>query len=85
MSNPFTIICVANQWTLIAQNVTTGIINTLDNRPKYYQTYRKHGDPAPTEFINHVGFRNTLQISDSRGVDVYIYSRKKNGLVRVNL
>lgn len=86
MANPVLEACPLGQWTKVATNVTTGIINVTSEAPqKYTQTYRLTGDPVPTDLTEAVPFEEELVISSSSAIDVYIQPLGAAGEVRVNL
>jgi hypothetical protein len=89
MANPSTVNCPANEWTLVAQNVTTGQIHkTLTDPNKYLQTYRMTGGDAPTGIDEgvpvFVGCDSAI-ISAAAEIDVYIYAIGDAGKVRVDI
>jgi hypothetical protein len=61
----------------VAFNIVKGFIHTVKTRAEltYLQTYRKTGDPAPTDFsdsIQWVPSQGGIPINTSTGIDVYI-------------
>lgn len=86
MADPVIIACPEGEWTIVATNVTTGVINILKiNVDRYFQTYRDTGGGAPTLLAEGVPFDKVLQISASSGIDVYVWCKGKLGSIRVNL
>jgi hypothetical protein len=88
MANPERVNCIADIWTKVATNVTSGQVNKLDKKPGLYlQTYRMTGGAAPTNqnegvpiFINSV----SEEIAAASGIDVYIMAVGNSGVVRVD-
>jgi len=93
MANPILVNCPADEWTLVAENVTTGFIKKPKNSPvSFLETYRITEDlengtvEAPTDinegcptFINS----NLLEIrSPLKGIHVYIWPIGAAGNVR---
>lgn len=86
MANPAIINCPVGEWTLVATDVTTGVVHILTTSPsRYLHTYRDTADPAPTTQPEGVSFDTPLTISASAGIDVYIWCLIKSGSVRVDL
>ena len=86
MADPVITACPVDVCTLVATNQTSGVIHILKTYPdKYLQTYRDTTNPAPTLISEGVPFKNSLQISASAGIDVYVWCRGKAGSVRVDL
>ena len=86
MANPVIVACPKDVWTVVAVNQTAGIIHILKTDPDvYYQTYRLTGGGAPTTFPEAVPFVESLQISASAAIDVYISTKGEDGSVRVDL
>jgi hypothetical protein len=89
MANPVEVNCPANEWTLVAQNVTAGSIKRLLTDPnKYLETYRMTGGDAPTGLSEgaemFLGSNQDIILS-AAGIDVYIYTVGKAGKVRVDI
>ena len=73
-------------WTKVATNVTTGFIHIINIKPGVYmQTYRDTGGSAPTLKTEGVPMKRTEPISNTTGIDVYVYPIAKAGLIRVDL
>ena len=90
MANPVKVNIPADTWTLVAENVDTGLINIKQWQPaRYWQTYVANGDPAPTGSYDideaTESFSNELEISSSAPIDVYLYCRDTAGAVVANL
>lgn len=89
MATPTIITLPADTWTLVASNVTGGQIKRLDRQDEfYYETHRPTGEPAPTsDTEGTIMFResNAELIVTSEPIDVYIWSLKRQGKVRVDL
>lgn len=86
MANPVITACPAGQWTKVATNVTAGQVHKIITTPFYLQTYRDTGQTAPTAQSEGVMFSgNSLDISASAGIDVYIWAGGAAGSVRVDL
>ncbi len=90
MSNPVFVDCPANTWTKVATNVVVGQIWRVLTTPKYLNTYRTTGDAAPTlrsdgTPIFVTGEPDHEKIEANTGIDVYIYSIRKAGRVRVDV
>ena len=87
MANPVVVACPADDWTIVATNVTTGVVHIISLKPdKYLQTYRDTAQPAPPDNASDgVPFDTPLQISAAAGIDVYIRPLNKAGSVRVDL
>lgn len=87
MANPIVINCTKNKWKRVASDINFGNIKKLTH-DNYIETYRMHGDPAPT--TPEEGFRLFLQ-KDSEfvfswdNIDVYIMAVGAAGKVRVDL
>jgi hypothetical protein len=80
----------ADTWTLVASNVTTGLITIKQwQSSRYYQTYRMTGNPAPTgdhnEATSTVTNNPEINISSTEAVDVYLYCYQLNGEIVVSL
>lgn len=52
MSDPISINCPADEWTEVATNVTTGIINIMDPEAAYYVTQVDTGGSDPSDTPN---------------------------------
>lgn len=89
MANPTFIDCLEEVWIKVATNVTTGLIHKVDLSPYgYLQTYRDTGGAAPTlksEGVPAFEKSRTEEISSVNNIDVYLYSLKDRGRVRVDL
>lgn len=86
MADPAVTACPVGVWTLVATNKTTGVIHIIKTDPDaYFQTYRATGNPAPTDLTEAIPFDDQLIISNSTGIDVYIWCKGKGGNVRVDL
>lgn len=89
MANPSVKTITAGQWIKVATNVTSGVVNILDDTPnKYYQTYRDTGGGAPANgnLSEAIPFDKQFIISAGAGIDVYVAcSGDVNGSVRVDL
>lgn len=86
MADPLIVECQKDEWTKVATNVTTGRIWIKKKTPTYLQTYRMTGEDAPTDKSDAVPiYENSIPISHSAGIDVYIQPVGKAGTVRVDL
>jgi len=90
MSNPVFVDCPANTWTKVATNVVVGQIWRVITTAKYLNTYKTTGDSAPTlrsegTPIFVTGEPDHEEISANTGIDIYIYSIRKAGRVRVDV
>jgi len=86
MADPATVSCPADAWTKVASAVTTGQVWILDTTPRYVQTYRTAGNPAPTDDALAGPFQGeSMLISAGAPIDVYIKPRGSAGKVRVDL
>lgn len=90
MENPVTVNCPAGQWTLVAENVTSGYIRKLNEQPyAYLSTYRLTGEAAPTDKSEGIVIFRDLEINEkisaSQGIDVYLYPITSAGKVRVDI
>jgi hypothetical protein len=85
-----------NTWTLVAENVTNGVIELRDWYPsKIWCTYVVHGDPAPTLGNNTrtpnleptaVKIRQEdVHISSTDNIDVYLFCVESDAEVVVSL
>ena len=89
MSNPVIISCSEGEWTKVATNVTTGNIRKISFTPEIYlQTYRLTGEAAPT--LEDEGcrlFQDFVDegISATEGIDIYVWTKGEDGVVRVDL
>lgn len=85
MADPVLVPCPKGQWTKVATNVTTGIID-LKNTTPVLQTYRMTGNAAPSGQAEGVQIDGTrLGISNTAAIDVYLYPIAIDIVVRVNL
>lgn len=88
MANPVLIDLTADTWTKIADNVVSGKWYIKDTSPKYLQTVRVAGDPAPTHATDNglAAPVDTLEgiFSYTAGHDVYFIA-DDTGKVRVDL
>lgn len=90
MADPVFVDCLADQWTKVATNVTSGQIHKWNPQPQeYLHTYRATGGAAPTDKAEGVrifiGDNISESISASAGIDVYLYPITENGRVRVDV
>jgi hypothetical protein len=86
MADPVIVPCPVGAWTKVATNVTTGVIHILKTDPDaYFQTYRVTAGAAPTLDSEAVPFKDSLQISASAGIDVYVWCKGVAGSVRADL
>jgi len=84
MANPVKIDLLKNQWTLVATNALEGIIRIRQWQPdKYFITYRLNADPAPAGDQNEATsvrvYNQQVIISDTSGIDVYMYAYDLEG------
>ncbi len=90
MANPVFVDCPADTWTKVATNVVVGQIKRVITVAKYLGTYRTTGDSAPTlqsegSSIFLKGNSGYEKIEAKTGIDVYIFSIRKAGRVRVDV
>lgn len=89
MANPNVINLTKDTWVKVATNVFTGVIHKMLNSPSgYIQTYRLTGESAPSDTSEGIiCFVNDLpeEIKSSVGIDVYVYAKKNDGKVRVDV
>ena len=86
---PIEVACPANQWQILATNVLTGTIHKLSVSPNVYRMVtRPTGGASPTDdtgaWLTFDG-SNSVAISDTAPIDVYIKSVKVDGKVSVVL
>ena len=88
MPDPIVHSCPVNDWVLVAENVTTGIVHRLSDVPSdYLQTYRITGELAPTDNSDGaILFEHTSaeDISSTFGIDVYVKALGEDGSVRAD-
>jgi len=87
MTNPINVKCDADEWTKVAEDVTSGNIWIVNTSPAAYrQTYRDTGEAAPTDLEGAVNIVDrSIPISAESGIDVYIMAVGVDGEVRVDL
>lgn len=90
MADPLPVTCTKDQWTLVAQNVVTGMLWRMEKTASYFQTYRMTGGTAPSGTTEAVpifrdGEPDFEEISGNQAIDVYIYCKVANGKVRVDI
>lgn len=90
MANPLPVACPKGQYTKIATNVVTGQVWKIISTARYYQTFRKTGEAAPTLFSEAVPmFQGTEKIAESimsnEAIDIYVWCKIRAGSVRVDL
>ncbi|MCK5612880.1 hypothetical protein KAR91_63995 [Candidatus Pacearchaeota archaeon] len=89
MPDPEVKTITADQWNLVAENVTTGFIHLMDTKTRIYrQTYRLTGEAAPTAGDRAEGVKMNFpgeSISHNAGIDIYIWCDTDDGEVRVDL
>lgn len=83
-------VSVATTWTLVAQNVETGVVYKIDNGPMYHQTWVDTGDAAPTGnegFATPIDGDRAYINSPGRPIDVYLKCSGSGtpGYVRVDI
>jgi hypothetical protein len=89
-NNPqFPVNLVKETWTKIATGVLTGTIYNRKTTVGYFQTFRVTGDPAPTDlnegvsmFLEHPDYE---PIGSDSPIDVWVFCRGKDGILRVDL
>lgn len=85
MATPVLITVPKDTWTKVLTNVKLGNVWIIDNAAEYYQTYRDSGDAAPTSDAEAVWLpRPGAGVESSIDIDVYILTRKTDGVVRVD-
>jgi len=79
----------ANTWTLVANAVQSGVIHIKKpNIHGYMHYYKKDGEAAPTSDDDTLGIPfdgNSAIIATDEDIDVYVWSWKVAGRVRVDL
>lgn len=85
MANPALIDTPADQWTKVADSVTSGIVWIKNTSVEYLQTYRVAADPVPTSRDEGVPLNDAAVISDLAAIDVYVYAIGGDGRVRVDI
>jgi len=92
MADPVvTSITAVDTWQKVATNVTAGQVHIMNPHEQlYYHTYRMTAEDAPTDTAEGVVFEdNSITISASAGIDVYIYTSTAGsattGSVRVDV
>jgi len=89
MANPVSVTCLADVWTKVATNVTSGTISKQINSPaKYVQTYKLTGEAAPTDDDEAGPLFSCADyaiINHSVAIDVYVKAITTAGAVRVDL
>ncbi len=86
MADPVIVVCTANAWTLVAQNVIAGQIWKTKTGPFYHQTYVMTGNPAPTGLTKAADFQgDVMDISAQAAIDVYLYAQGEAGEIRADL
>lgn len=88
MADPINVPITNGVWTLVATNVTTGVISVKEwNATDFYHTYRLTGNPAPigdeTENTSVQIKSYQIQISSVDPIDVYIFCKQVDGAVVV--
>jgi hypothetical protein len=85
-SNPAIVVCTKNTWVKVATNVTTAVIWKRSLTPsKYFQTYRLTGAAAPTDLSTAISWlEQSLTMTNSAAIDIYIYASDSAGEVRVD-
>ena len=87
MADPQIINCPADEWVLVAQNVTHGQVHRYKRGIDYLQTYRNTGNPAPpdNESDGVIITTDSIEIRSTDPIDVYIRARQNDGEVRVDV
>ena len=87
MADPVVIECPQEVWTKVATNVMTGIVHVKEGiNLNWFQTYRNTGNPAPTNLEDAVNLIKPMElISNTIGIDIYVYPMRGDGTVRVDL
>lgn len=87
--NPAVVSCSEDAWTVVATNVTSGLLHKLSNLPGIYkQTYRLNAQAAPTDDTDAIAIfldGQPHEISSDAGIDVYIKCIGAAGSVRLDL
>lgn len=90
MANPTSVACARGQWTLVATNVTSGVIFIQDPIGSFtYATYVATGDPAPTN-INQASVGTKMDVftigsAATDPIDAYIWPVDKDADVKVSV
>jgi hypothetical protein len=83
MANPLVTSLVADTWTKVATNVTSGYAWILRSGVGYLYTYRMTGQAAPADLNDAVQFEVPgIQIVANAAIDVYVRSVGDAGKIR---
>jgi len=94
MPDPALIDCPAGQFTLIAENVLTGMVHRMTSESILYEyTYRETGQAAPADPADvpevvrlFENYERSVPIESDYPIDVYIYIKGEiAGKVRVDI
>ena len=91
MANPvYPVTCTQGQWTKIATAVTIGQIWRMEKKAIYFHTYRLTGEAAPTTInegaqIFPEEYPVFEIISAHQQIDIYIWCKNADGIVRVDV
>lgn len=86
MANPALIVCTKDTWIKVASAVTSGMVRKITKGVSYLHTYRVASDPTPSNITDAVKFLgDSIPISASAAIDVWIYAQGAAGKVRVDL
>jgi hypothetical protein len=87
MNNPVDVSLTANVWTLVATNVTTGIIDRKRGvKRDIQQIYKKTGETAPVGVDEGVPWTTSQAfISSTEGIDVYLYAVDTPTTIRISI
>lgn len=87
MADPELKILPANEWSIIAQSITAGVIHRVSSTPQaYYTFYKAKGGSAPVGLnIGERRLTDSERISSKSQIDVYIYPLNAEGIIRIDL
>jgi predicted nucleic acid-binding Zn ribbon protein len=86
MPNPELVTCIQDEWTKVAEGVMAGFIHVMKKTATYYYTYRMTGDPVPEDRSEAIPIsEKSIEIAADAPIDVYLYTCRTSGLVRVDI
>lgn len=87
MSDPVNIPLPEGVWTLVAENLTNGVLKIMNTSPNLYlETYRSTGNTAPIndDGANPIDSTRQVIIKSSRAIDVYVKPLGAPGIIRLD-